>query len=102
MINSLANSLFNGILDFVIKIIQIVLIPIDSLISSSLPGFDNFLSNVTQFFTYCLGAIGWVIDSLFVPRDVISMVCVYLVFKLTISLSTYTIKFALKWYRALK
>lgn len=95
-------SLIKGIFDLVIFLVNVLLTPIDLVISSLLPDFSGFAVVLGQFFTYILQFIGYILDMLFIPRDVISLVCAYLIFKVTVSLFVYPVKLAIKWYNSLK
>lgn len=96
------NAIINGIMSLIISLVNIIMLPIDTLISSALPDLSNGINWINTFLNTCLTYIGWCIDFLCIPTDLINLVVLYLTFKLTYPLVVYTIKLAIKWYNALK
>lgn len=96
------NAILKGVFKIVTKFINILLSPINALIVSFLPGFNDMLSYVTQFFTTASQYVGFITDSLFIDSNVLSFLILYWTFKLTFPLAVYSIKLVVKWYNSLK
>lgn len=96
------NAILKGIFKIVTKFINLLLSPINALIVTFLPGFNNVLSYISNFFTTASQYVGYVIDSLFIDTNVISFLILYWTFKLTFPLAVYTLKLVVKWYDKLK
>ena len=95
-------KILSGIISLIISLVNLILSPIDNLITSALPDLSNALTSVGNFFTICLQSIGWVISLSGLSNSVISIIVVYFVFKLTAPLLFYFIKLAISWYDKLK
>lgn len=98
----IVENLVNTILDFVIGMIDIILLPIDLLISSVLPSLSVAFSHISIFLNYILSSISWVLSCFGLSDFILSFIIAYYIFKLTYPLIVYTIKLAIKWYNALK
>lgn len=96
------NAILKGIFSIVTKFISIVLAPINALIVTFLPGFNNVLSYISQFFNTFTQYVGFIMNSLFIDTNVISFLILYWTFKLTFPLAVSSIKLAVKWYNSLK
>ena len=101
MIN-LLNSFLQLILNFVINIVNIILLPIDLLINTFFPDFSNLITFISNALNVALNYIGWVIDSIGLDNITLVFLIDYLIFKLTIPLQAYVVKLAVKWYNNLK
>lgn len=95
-------KILSGIIGLIISLVNLILTPIDNLITSALPDLSNALTSVGNFLTLCLQSIGWVISLSGLSSSVISIIVVYFVFKLTAPLLFYLIKLAISWYDKLK
>lgn len=98
MINKILTAIFN----LVISLVNFILVPIDSMISSAIPGFDEAFDMIGSFFEYLSTLLPWVISWLGVNQLIIEYLVLYLTFKLTMPLAVHTIKLAIKWYDKLK
>lgn len=96
------NAILMGIFNLVTKFISILLIPINALITSMLPNFNNMLSVVGNFFNIVGTYINYAIDSLLIDSEVVSFLILYWVFKLTFPYAVSGIKLVVKWYNNLK
>lgn len=97
----MANAIIKALIKLVKKFVGLLLVPINVIITNALPDINGVLSYVYNFFNTCFGFVGFVIDSLCIPQPVIAFCVGTLIFKTTISLSTFTVKLAVKWYHAL-
>lgn len=96
------NKLLMGVFKLVISLVNVILTPINLLITNYLPDISNALSLIRQLFNTCFTYIGWVLDSMFVSRETISLLIAVLTMRLTIPLAISSVKLAIKWYNSLK
>lgn len=95
-------AIITGIMSLIISLVNVLLAPIDALISQFLPDLSNALGGFASFLNLCSTYIGWVIDFTGLSSDTISLIIAYFVFALSVPLLVNTIKLAIKWYNALK
>lgn len=95
-------KILSGIMSLIIGLINLLLYPIDALISTALPSLSSALSAVGSFLNVALQSIGWVISLTGISSNVISLVIAYYVFKLTVPMLFYLVKLVLSWYNRLK
>lgn len=96
------NSIIKGIMNLIIKLVNVILLPIDTLIESLLPDLSTALNSIYGFLQTAFYMIGWCIDAVGIPPECISIIVMYFTFKLTAPLLFYVIKLAIKWYNAIK
>lgn len=96
------NAILTGIFNVIISLVQVLLAPIDILITNYLPDLANALTAVNEFLILVTSSIGWVLSCLGIPGTVISLLVIYYTFKLTVPYLVHLIKLALKWYNTLK
>lgn len=101
-VSDLLTGLLQLVLDFVMFIVNLILLPLDALISAFIPDLSNGLSYISSAFTQALSYVGWIIDSSGLQQITIILLVDYLIFKLTIPLQAYVIKLAVSWYNHLK
>lgn len=96
------NAILTGIINIILFLVNLILLPIDALISTLLPDLSNALTSVAVMFDYALSYIGFAIDMTGLSDLAIGLIVSYWVFKLSAPLVVSTIKTALNWYRTLK
>lgn len=96
------NKLLMGIFKIIISLVNLLLTPIDSLISQFLPGLDNAFTMVGNLVQQLCNIIPWVMSWLGVSSIVISLLVSYLTFKMSVPIVVHTVKLAIKWYDKLK
>lgn len=96
------NAILKGVLSLLTSLLSIFLAPINNLISTFLPDFSSALTKVASFFTMCTGKIGWVLDSLLIDSETISLLITVMIMKLTLPYLISSIKTIVKWWRSLK
>lgn len=96
------NAILKGIFKLVVSLVNLLLTPIDALISSALPGLSSAISAIGSFLSLCMQSIGWVLSVFAIPAGALSLLVLYYVFKLTLPLAISTIKLAIKWYDKIK
>lgn len=95
------NAILNGLLSFAINMINLLLTPIDSIISSSLPDFAEVLTSFNGFIDSIIGFFPWILSWFHIPIFLLTFVCSYLIAKLSISIVVHEGKILLAWYRKL-
>lgn len=95
------NAILKGIFSLITDLVGVLLSPIDSIISSALPGLQSALNAIGQFLTLITSALGWVLSVFGLPNECLSLIVLYFTFKLTVPLTIYAIKLAVKWYHML-
>lgn len=95
-------AIIKGIMSLIISLVQVLLVPIDTLIEQFLPDLSNALSGIAAFLNLCGQYVGWVIDFTGLSPETISLIIAYFTFKLTVPLLVSTVKLAIRWYNALK
>lgn len=98
----MVNAIINGILNLIQVLVTIVLLPLDTLISSALPSFNDVLGLVQDFITTIVGFIPWILSWFNFPMVILTYISLYFVFKLSMSITTHGIKLALAWWDKLK
>lgn len=62
MIGALISGLFNFVLGLVATVIQIIVLPINALITSALPNFADALTGISQGFNTLFTFFYWILD----------------------------------------
>lgn len=96
------NAILKGIFKLVISLVNLLLLPIDSLIDSALPAVATALDYVSSFFNYILSFIPYILSWFNFPSGFIAFVVAYFTFKLTVPLAVHTVKLAISWYDSIK
>lgn len=96
------NAILKGIFSLVISLVNVLLLPIDTLINTTMPSISAGLSAVADFFTWVSNLIPWGMSWFCISSSVITLFVGYMTFSLTAPLVVSTIKLAIKWYDKLK
>lgn len=96
------NAILQGLFSLVIGLVNIILLPIDTLIETTLPSIADGLDMVSEFFNWVCGTIPWAMSWFGLNDTVIGLFVGYMTFSLTAPLIVSTIKLAIKWYDKLK
>lgn len=96
------NALLTGIFKIIISLVDVIMTPIDALITSSLPDVSSALTSIGALFKLITQSLGWGISVLGLSGTCLSLIVMYYVFKLTMPLMFSLIKSALAWYNRLK
>lgn len=96
------NAILKGIFSLVTSLVGILLAPIDALISTALPSLQTGLNAIGSFLTLITSSIGWVLSVFGLSSECLSLIVLYYTFKLTVPLTIYTIKLAIRWYDKIK
>lgn len=85
----------------IIGLVNLVLTPINWIISAFVPDLDQFLSSINDLFIHAATYLGWSFSLVGIPSDVIVVVTLYYTLILTTSIALWAIKLALLWKKAL-
>lgn len=96
------NKILTGIIKFLISIVNVLIAPIDNLISQFLPSLSGAINAVGAFLNICTSSLGWVLSLFGLSSDCLSLLVIYFTFKLTAPIAFSTIKLAIKWYDKIK
>lgn len=95
-------AIINGIISLILDLVNVLLVPIDTIIDTVLPNLSGAINAVGSLLSILTRSIGWGISALGIPSSAISLLIAFYTFKLTAPLLFSTIKLALKWYNNLK
>lgn len=95
-------AIINGIISLILDLVNVLLVPIDTIIDNVLPNLSGAINAVGSLLSIITRSIGWGISALGIPSSAISLLIAFYTFKLTAPLLFSTIKLALKWYNNLK
>ena len=96
------NAILKGIFKLVISLVNILLTPIDAIITAALPSLATALTGIASFLTLITSSIGWVLSVFGLSSECLSLIVVYFTFKLSVPIVVYSIKLAIRWYDKLK
>lgn len=96
------NKLLMGVFKIIISLVNLLLTPINLLISNYLPSVSSAIGLIRNLFQTMFTYIGWVVDSTFISSDTIALIIACLTLKFTIPLAINAIKIAIKWYNNIK
>lgn len=96
------NAIIQGIFSLIMSLINVILTPIDALISQFLPSLDKALSYISNFFDYIGNVVPWVISYTGINAFVLNAIIDIFVFILTVPYLANGIKLAIAWYNKLK
>lgn len=96
------NKILKGVFKLVIKLVNLLLKPIDLIIDEALPSVATGIDYINGFLNYILQFIPWVSSWFNLPQAFITLVIGYYTFKLTVPFAIKTVKLAISWYDKLK
>lgn len=96
------NSLIVGVFNLVISLVNVLLLPIDTLINSLLPDFANALNMVNAFLDFIISNVEWAVSWLGFNSTVITLFVAYTLFRVNGFLIVHTFKMAIKWFNSIK
>ena len=103
MIEDLLSNFLHLVLDFVIYIVNILLVPFDFVVSNFMPSYiENSLSYIVNAFGVAFSYIGYVLDSVGFESFTIVLFADYMLFKVMVPLGVSVIKLAIRWYYTIK
>jgi len=96
------NAIIKGIFSLITGLINVILTPINNLITAGIPELSLVFGTIRNLFTILFQYSGWVLDASLINAETISLFIALFTLKLTIPLTINAIKLAVKWYNALK
>lgn len=95
-------AIINGVFKLIMSLVNLLLLPIDTLIANFLPEVSQVLGYINDFFDLIGDFIPFVISYTGLNEFVLSSIITIVTFILTVPLMVHTIKLALAWYNKLK
>ena len=95
-------AIINGILNFIINAISLLLAPIEITITTLLPGYTESIKVLTDFVDFIDKFVVWVISYFGLYPVVLTTIKITVSFVLILSFTVHGIKTAIAWYNALK
>lgn len=95
-------KILTGIFKLIISLVNVILSPIDTLINNALPDVASGINAFNSLINYVINFMAYVVDASGLSSTAINLIILYFTFTLTLPLSVYTIKLAMKWYDKLK
>ena len=95
-------KILSGIFNLVIGLVSILLSPIDTLITNTLPSLDSALTSFNSLIDYIITIIGYVVDASGLSDISIALIVGYYTFVIGGTFSVSVVKLALNWYEKLK
>lgn len=96
------NALLTGIFKIIMVLVEVVLSPIDALISAAFPDLSVVISAIGTVFNYALSYINFLISCFGLSPLAIQILVLFYSFKLVVPFTVSAVKQAIKWYNALK
>lgn len=95
-------NLVNGLFDFFIAILGIIISPIQTLIENNFPSLDNFVNSIGSFFNIINSSwIPWIKDLTFLPQWTFDLILGYLLFVFACTIAVNVVKLVLKYWEVL-
>lgn len=95
-------KLLTGIINLIISLVSTIFTPIDNLITSLVPDLASAFTAIGNFISLCISGVGWILDAVGIPQQLLALIISYYTFKLTVPLLVHAVKLAIKWYDKLK
>lgn len=96
------NAIIKGIFSLITSLVNVILTPINLLITNFIPDLSNVFITIRGLFNILFQYSPWVLDAMLISSETISLFITLLTLRLTIPLTLSVIKLAIKWYNALK
>lgn len=93
----------SALIGLVIKLVGVLMTPINALIQTFLPQeIIDGLNSIGGFFQTVSNGLGWVVSASGIPSTAIAIIVATMIFKLTVPMLVHLTKLALAWYDKLK
>ena len=97
----MANAIVKVFLKLAKSLLGVVLAPLNILINTLIPNFSDYITPIYNLFNLVLNSIGYVIDLLGISQVALTIVVLTITYNVIVTLSAYSLKLGVKWYRAL-
>lgn len=94
-------SVFNFILNFIMSMVELLLIPLDLIISQFIPDLSEIITSINEYLNLSYTYISFIVDFTFLSSFAVNLLFSFMLFKLTVPVSAYVIKLALNWWKKL-
>lgn len=95
-------ALFLGIIKFVIKLMNIILMPFVSIVTGLFPEVTVFFNHITSFLNQALTYVGLILDLFLVPRGAVALLFNFWIISYSIYLAILSVKFFVNVYQKFK
>lgn len=95
-------ALFLGIIKFVIKLMNIILMPFVSIVTGLFPEVTVFFNHITAFLNQALTFVGLILDLFLVPRGSVVLLFNFWIISYSIYLAILSVKFFVNVYQKFK
>lgn len=96
------NKILSGIFSIIINLVNLLLTPINSLITSAIPDLTNIFNIIGNALDLIYTYVNWWVDASLISSETISIIVLSLTLRLTLPLSVNAVKLAVKWYNKIK
>ena len=95
-------ALFLGIIKFVIKLMNIILMPFVSIVTGLFPDVAVFFNHITAFLNQALTFVALILDLFLVPRAALALLFNFWIISYSIYLAILSVKFFVNVYQKFK
>ena len=95
-------ALFLGIINFVIKLMNLILTPFVSIVTGLFPDVTVFFNHISAFLNQALTYVGLILDLFLVPRGAIALLFNFWIISSSIYFSILSVKFFVNVYQKFK
>lgn len=95
-------ALFLGIIKFVIKLMNVILMPFVSIVTGLFPEVTVFFNHITSFLNQALTYVGLILDLFLVPRGAVALLFNFWIISYSIYLAILSVKFFVNVYQKFK
>ena len=95
-------ALFLGIINFVIKLMNLILTPFVSIVTGLFPDVTVFFNHISAFLNQALTYVGLILDLFLVPRGAIALLFNFWIISYSIYFSILSVKFFVNVYQKFK
>lgn len=95
------DSIFQGLISFLQNLIDLLLSPINSIIVSIFPTYDQAIITINQMLYYISQPINFLLDASFIFDFTWTYIVTSLIFKVTAKILIYPIKLIINWWSSL-
>lgn len=96
------NKILSGIFSIIINLVNLLLTPINSLITNAIPDLTNIFNLIGNALDLIYTYVNWWVDASLLSSETISIIVLSLTLRLTLPLSVNAVKLAVKWYNKIK
>lgn len=98
----MVSKIIMGLLNIITKIVSIILLPLDSLVTALLPDLSSSISDITYYLNLPSQFMGWIFELFHVPSLALSLIIAYWVFKYAVVGATAGVKKVITLYQRFK